>query len=294
MKEPTRDRIVNEAQRMGYRPNLNAVNLVTGKTRTVWFLIPSLHEQERIPAEQTSVELAKGGYDTLLAIHHHDPLVFDRWWQRLEQGAADGVVVIPGLPGLSLERCQVLVDRGFPLVFVDRSIEGVKAPLVTSDNAKGAADLVAALLADGVDRVVFDLEPHNVVMKDRRRGAIQALEEAGVPYQGIRSGELEDWLKKHQGGRLGLLANSASEAKGWWESLEGRWRGKGLCFACFDRWIGEPHPADMAVCAVQDFKAMGQKAGQILTRWLTSGKAPVKKVTRVALEDVITVRRRWD
>ena len=50
VKQITKDKITKKAREMGYTPNLAARSLVVGKSKTIWFMVPSLNSISRTNA----------------------------------------------------------------------------------------------------------------------------------------------------------------------------------------------------------------------------------------------------
>ncbi|MBL8026288.1 MAG: LacI family DNA-binding transcriptional regulator, partial [Fibrobacteres bacterium] len=87
VNEKTREIVKQQAEEMGYRPNLIARSLAEGKTRTVWMIVPSLSSPiEREPAEFAASALFDAGYDMLIAQHRNDSTAYKRLLNRLNEG----------------------------------------------------------------------------------------------------------------------------------------------------------------------------------------------------------------
>jgi len=147
VKKATRDLVQHAARQAGYRPNLIAKNLAEGRSSTIWLLLPDLSTPvEREPSSYASLWLMEKGYDLLIAQYHNSLPVFSRMLDRLDQGRADGAIIVPSSahredPGtLPLDSLQV------PFVFLDRSIPDIAAPLFSSDNTAIAHKLALSLV----------------------------------------------------------------------------------------------------------------------------------------------------
>ena len=290
VKEGTRQHILNEAERLGYRPNLNARRLKSGQTKTVYFILPSLYDQERIPAEEATRVLAEAGYDTLLAVHHNDTCSLKRMLQRLREGVADGALIISSRHEILTEGLMPLVNDNFPIIFLDRPLNTLKLPVVTSHNSKGASQLVDKMRKDGVRHFLLNIEPINAVQEDRIKGFHEAIEK----YQ------LKIWKKKDVGPTqrqipvtVGLLGNS----QGCIMQLlhDNPWlKDHPMVFGVFDDWKGDVHPASHAYTAIQDFESMGAHAAKRLLKWLNEGGPPKNKQERVPLKEIRKILPLWN
>lgn len=265
VQEPTRLRIQAEAEAMGYRPHWTARALAEGRSRTLWFLLPELESPvEREPATFAGRWLLDRGYDLLLALHHRDSAVYSRIVDRLVQGGADGALILPGNPLQPSEADLRLAQEGFPVVYLDRSIPGLSASVVTSDNVTLAGGLVQRLIArtrsqgqslawltDG-----FHAEK-NSVEAARSRGVRAEAQRLGLPVvaPGDRPPGLGGWVSTGQ-----------TEAEAWLSMVGGQGS-----LGIFDGWAGRPPSEVPVVVAKQDFRTMAEKAAGLVLDWLAHG-----------------------
>jgi DNA-binding LacI/PurR family transcriptional regulator len=256
---------------------------------TVYCILPSLQDEERIPAEQASRTLAALGYDTLIAVHHHDADTLSRLINRLSEGVADGALLIPGATGTSEEVMALLSNSSLPVIFLDRSIKGLQIPVVSSQNRKAAAQLVTTIAQQGVKHFLIDFKADNSVLSERLRGIRQV----------ISAKKLTHWqdpsigpMKEKTPAPIGVLANDQGSVMRLLESHS--WLKKHpMVFGVFDRWNGEPHPASRAMVAIQDFTAMGSNAAELLATWMTTGTPPAKQRTLLPLKTLEVITPCW-
>jgi DNA-binding LacI/PurR family transcriptional regulator len=290
VKEATRQHILDEANRLGYRPNLNARRLQSGRTKTVYFILPSLYDQERIPAEEATKVLAKAGYDTLLAVHHHDEHALKRLIHRLSEGVADGALIISDRQHLLANSLKPLVQQGFPILFLDRPLEKLNLPVVTSQNRKGASDLITKIHDDGVQHVLVNLPPINAVQKERAKGFEMGIKKNGLTL--LPLGSKNSPMNGQEPAPIGLLGNSQDHVL---HTLRDHvWlKDHPLVFGVFDAWSGDPHPASHVYTAIQNFGSMGNRAANRLLHWMQKGTPPKNLTENVPLKEVSKVLPLW-
>jgi len=103
--------------------------------------------------------------------------------RRLKDEDLDGVLAIPLDSTQNQAVYSELVERGKPLVFIDRYCPGVRADRVVTDNFNGARDAVRYLANKGHKRIGFFTDFGKVTSaQDRWAGYRAGLEEAGIPY----------------------------------------------------------------------------------------------------------------
>lgn len=114
--EATRAKIRDAAQALGYRPNLMARGLRSGRTRLIGLLAPgfgvgSAHSR----AAGLTAAAARHDFTVTVTSHPNDAEAEDRAIRRLLDRGVDGLAIYPVDPGPHAE-LRRLVARGFPVV----------------------------------------------------------------------------------------------------------------------------------------------------------------------------------
>ncbi len=140
------------------------------------------------------------GHDTLSSIEsvarergfhltYHNSL-FDPAHERqiIEQvvaGGSRGLLVYPCMGIQNLSTFSRLLVQGFPLAFIDRSVDCISVPTVRCRNYDGFCELTAHVIERGHRRIAF-LGNHPVALpseRDRLRGFCDTLVRAGIPVR---------------------------------------------------------------------------------------------------------------
>ena len=151
VKESTRRRIIELAERHGYTPNLPARQLARGKTGNIWCCFGFAEaERERNLAVRLDELLYHRGYDLQIVLHNNSPERFRQWLRKLHQKVADAADLIP--PG-NTEECRELVPLinalPVPHLSLDRFWPELTCPVITTDNFSAARHLVDRCLEWG-------------------------------------------------------------------------------------------------------------------------------------------------
>src|SRR5690242_21058668 len=181
VREETRRRVDEAAQRLGYVPNSLASSLVSQSTRTVGVIVSDL-TNPFFPSLLTPVydELQLLGYRVVLFADRTDIPTGRQALQRLLDRSVDGVLVTTGTLGSTL--AGELQQRGLPMVLLNRYIDDLDVDRVVSDNHAGAMTGGRHLLELGHRRIATIRGPVNTsTSRDRFTGLGQALDEAGLP-----------------------------------------------------------------------------------------------------------------
>jgi LacI family transcriptional regulator len=180
----TRARVQAAIKKLKYHPHAIARSLSKGKTQTVGFLAPSLvaaFQAHLVDAVEEN--LARRGYDLLLASSHEDSAHEIHVLNTLASRSIDGLLLVPTSSG-SGAKIRELIARGLPVVFVDRYVAGVAVDVVATDNQEAARHATSYLIGKGCRRLVcisFSDEASSAI--DRVKGFRQALSQHGLAAQ---------------------------------------------------------------------------------------------------------------
>ena len=177
----TRQRILEVARELGYRPNRLARGLKTNRTFTLGLVVPDIANPFFAEVVRGASEVADGaGYGVLLCNTDERP---DREWailRLLEAQRVDGLILVSSR--LSEARLDEAIAAWPPIVLVNRWAQarpGLGCVLV--NDARGALVAVEHLLAKGHRRIGFVAgAPESHSGQERRRGYRQAMGGAGL------------------------------------------------------------------------------------------------------------------
>jgi LacI family transcriptional regulator len=184
VSEETRRRVVEQANRLGYRPNAHARRLATGRSHAIGYVFPSDRSIMIDPIFSDFIAgasdfQASRGYETLLhAGGQEDEMdVFRRY---AEGGLVDGVIV--QAPHVDDRRFALLDQLGLPYVVHGRASHREDGYAWLDIDNRGAFHRATKLLLDlghrrigllnGLEYLTFALH--------RREGYEQALQERGL------------------------------------------------------------------------------------------------------------------
>jgi DNA-binding LacI/PurR family transcriptional regulator len=148
-----RDRVQAAIAELGYRPNLTARRLATGKTGMIALAIPEIDQFYFAElARHVGEEAGRRGYrilveQTLNDVEAERAVIRDR-----EEGLVDGVLFQPSrIDTLEIARLR----PGTPLVLLGEAARPVNTDHVMIDNTRAAMDGVEMLLRAGRTRIAF-------------------------------------------------------------------------------------------------------------------------------------------
>ncbi len=178
VSEKTRQAVIDAAQTLGYRPNVLARAMISGRSRLIAILVAYLDNQfYPVLLEQLARALQERGYQVLLFMT--DPGDQDTVVQKMLQFQVEGIIMASAT--LSSSLASECAKTGTPVLLLNRYVPGSAASSVTSDNLEGGR-LLAHFLADGGhQRIAFiaGMEDSST-SRDRESGFCKGLAERGL------------------------------------------------------------------------------------------------------------------
>lgn len=180
VNEETARRVLDAAERLGYRPNPIARGLKTNRSYTIGVLIPDLTNPLFPPILRGIQDrLEESGYTPLMANTDNDPERERIDWQTMRGRQVDGIIAA------TAQRDHQLLDEmvalEMPLVLVNRRVHDVPIPVATADDRAGIKLAVAHLVELGHVRIGHIAGPLELSTGfDRYEGFLSAMREAGL------------------------------------------------------------------------------------------------------------------
>jgi LacI family transcriptional regulator len=180
---PATVRRVEEAiAELGYVPNRLARGLSRRKTGTIALVVPDVANPFFTLIVRGAEDVARrAGYRIILCDTRADLELERDVIEEMIAHRVEGIAIAP-VSDRSRAPLRRLAKLGVPFVLIDRTVPGIEADVVLGDSVGGAQQLVEHLIPLGHRRIGMILESDDVsTARDRRRGYVQALENAGLP-----------------------------------------------------------------------------------------------------------------
>lgn len=195
----TRERVLKAALELGYRPNIHARNLSTGRSRMVGVVLAHLDNlfYPRFLQELTE-KLQAQGMQVLLFVadgRHQAELM-----EQLLNYRVDGIVL--AATTLNAELAKACTAAGIPVVLFNRVAgDGIDRAFhsVQTDQEAGTAALTRLLISNGHQRIAYlagNLE--SSTNQTRERGCRNALAVAGLTLFAYGVGDYDETLAAEQ------------------------------------------------------------------------------------------------
>lgn len=176
----TSARIDASIARFGYRPNLLAKRLSTGKSEAVGLVVPEIREP--FFAELASAvedEAERHGYAVFMSSTRGDQRREIECLNRLHDRHVDGLIMLTNTPDDGT--LAALIKKRRNVVLLDEDIPGVDVPRVFVENEAGARAATAHLIAAGHRDIAYLGGPAGLFsVEERRTGFLRAMSEANL------------------------------------------------------------------------------------------------------------------
>lgn len=179
VREETRRRIRDVAEKLRYAPHTGARSLITSKTQTLGVIIPDLYGEffsEIIRGIDTAARQA--GFHLLVSSSHSDRNELESAIRSM-RGRVDGMIIMS--PDLDASLLVSSLPDDHPVVMLNSVTRRTGISSVRIDNRRGATEMVRHLIGHGHRRIAFIAgAERNIDGDQRRRGYHAALNEAGI------------------------------------------------------------------------------------------------------------------
>jgi LacI family transcriptional regulator len=152
VKEKTRARVQEKAKELNYRPNLTARGLVTGQSRQVGIIVPTLlHPFFAQVLEALSSTLLQGGYALMISSSMENPEIEAATIEQHLGHRLDGLIIASC--SNSTAKFQQLKEQKIPFVLIDRYFPRFKTNFVGVDDVAVGRIATEHLIAMGCKRI---------------------------------------------------------------------------------------------------------------------------------------------
>ncbi|HMA63478.1 MAG TPA: LacI family DNA-binding transcriptional regulator [bacterium] len=182
ISEATKEKVKKAARRMNYSPNIVAQSLKTKKTKLVGIIVPEIIHD--------FFSKAISGIENVVYNHGYVPIVLQSNESSSREELNVDAMITNRVAGLivsisqdteSSQHFQRFIEKGIPLVFFDRVIQGLKAGYVISDDEQGSFQGAQYLIDKGYKKIAYFSGPKNLtICKNRLRGFKNALKKNDI------------------------------------------------------------------------------------------------------------------
>lgn len=179
VSDTMRERIHLKVKELGYRPNLTARSLVTGRSSLIGLIVPDLiHPFFAEVAKGLSLAVRQHGYFLVMSSSEEDPLLEQQEVEHMLAHRLDAMVIASCQTNDEFLRKLRLGDT--PLILIDRFFKDLPFHFVGSDDYAAGRLAAEHLLAIGCRRPAHIRGPENSVGIRRLKGFTDALKKQNI------------------------------------------------------------------------------------------------------------------
>ncbi|WP_379135050.1 LacI family DNA-binding transcriptional regulator [Paenibacillus sp. sgz500958] len=186
MSEATRQRIAAVIEELNYQPNGLARSLKQNRTFMVGVIVANIDYSLSIQCIRAiESELQQRGIQVIICNADENAEKENKYVETLVARQVDGLIMFP--TGNNPEAYTRLIEAEYPLVFMDRLVEGVTTQSLLLDNEMAVKTGISELVRSGHERIAIVSLPLGEMAitprKERMSGYKKAMEEAGLPLR---------------------------------------------------------------------------------------------------------------
>ncbi len=177
--------IKEAAKEMGYRPNNLAAGLRNNRSNTIGILISRISRPFQASLISGIEETArKAGYSVLISQSNDKYENEVSNTNALYDSRITGLIVSLSMETVDMSHFQKFIDKGIPIVFVDRVPDNFNSYKVVIDNYTAGYSATKHLIEQGCKRIAhFAGAQHRNIYEERKKGYLDALKEYGLPIE---------------------------------------------------------------------------------------------------------------
>ncbi len=186
INKETRLKVIQCAERMGYRGNAFASNLRRKRTNTIGVIVPRLDSNfmSSCLAGMEEVVQAKG-YNMIISQSHESVVRESQNAFTMYNNRVDGLIVSLTIGSNDLSYFKRFNDKHIPIVYFDRVPDKTENTCFVVDNISAAEDATNHLIEQGCSNLVhLTIDSKSNVYADRKKGFQMAVAETNGACKG--------------------------------------------------------------------------------------------------------------
>ncbi|SUJ08814.1 Catabolite control protein [Sphingobacterium spiritivorum] len=181
----TRNRVLELAKELNFKPNKNAAALASGSTKNIGIVIPFITNYYFSTVISGIQEQAyESGYNVILYVTNDHAERERDLLENLAITSLDGLLISISSDSLLEDHFERLRNDGMPIVFFDRAPMNSTASKVLQDDFQGAYEATNYLIKHGYSRIAHIAGPKELKFTQQRlNGYLKALEQHRLPVR---------------------------------------------------------------------------------------------------------------
>lgn len=132
----TRERVLDIARRLNYKPNHFARALVTNRSFLTGVIVPDLMHSYFAEILHGISDFARSANYQIVIGNSEEQIGRELSEVEALRWRTDGMIIAPTVPVSKMGIYRKMIDEGTRIVLIDRTLEGLDCPMVTTDNVR--------------------------------------------------------------------------------------------------------------------------------------------------------------
>lgn len=178
----TRERILKIARRLNYKPNRHARALRTNLSHLIGIVVPDLMHSFFAEISKGVEAFARPAeYQNLICNTEEDAAIEISEVETL-LNHTDGLIIATTLPPTETKYYRRIIKEGAKVVLIDRYLEGLRCPVIRTDDVRAGMLATEHLIKLGHRRIGHLYGPGTSNAMERLQGYQQALKKHGLSF----------------------------------------------------------------------------------------------------------------
>jgi LacI family transcriptional regulator len=178
----TRERVLEVSRRLNYQPNHFARALVTNRSFLIGVIVPDLMHSYFAEIMHGISTFARGSNYQILIGNSEEQIAREIDEVEALRWRTDGLIIAPTVPVSKADVYRELIEQGTKIVLIDRTLDGLRCPMVTTDNVAVGTLATEHLIKLGHKRIGHLRGTATSTSRERFEGYKQALSKNGIPF----------------------------------------------------------------------------------------------------------------
>ena len=303
VKSETREQILQVSRRLNYSPNHFARALATNRSFLIGVIVPDLMHSYFAEILHGIGEVARAGKFQIVISNSEEHIARELSEVEALLSRTDGLIIAPCVPTSKTDLYSKMIDQGAKIVLIDRTLDGLDCPMVSTDDVQVGVLATEYLIGLGHKRIGHLRGTTTSTSKKRFEGYKQALANHGVALDkslvrecglmesdGYRS--MKEWLAEGDM-PTAIFAVNDPTAIGAMQAMDEAGINIGKDIAIVGS--GNIHYGDMLRVPLTTVSwsrgEMGQAAGRLLIRLIEDDSGDNVKNQKIILSPSLTIRK---
>lgn len=178
----TKARVLEVSHRLNYQPNHFARALVTNRSFLIGVIVPDLMHSYFAEIMHGIAALARAASYQIVIGNTEEQVNREVSEVEALRWRTDGLIIAPAVPVSKADIYREIIESGTKIVLIDRTLEGVECPMVTTDNVEVGRIGTEHLIKLGHKRIGHLKGTTTSTSRERLEGYKQALNRNGLPF----------------------------------------------------------------------------------------------------------------